>query len=166
MTLKDDLGLVPRCLYFMFGSLLAVATIATAYHDWPLVEAHKSSAIGFLLINIIALPLSVLIILWAVIGRHREWRITAQDVRIRLLSLTSWQKTHHILPEEIEAVVLDSFAYEDRGHRTAHWLTVTLKSGKTVHSPKTFDKAAVDQAYAEVERLKREVPDVFPANTP
>ena len=155
MTLKDDLGPVPRILYFLFGSLLAVATIATAYHDWPLVEAHKSSAIGFLLVNIIALPLSVLIILWAVIGRHREWRITAQDVRIRLLSLTSWQKTHHIAPQEIETVSQESFAYEDRARRTAHWLTVTTAEGKTYTSPKTFDKAAIDQAYAEVASLKQ-----------
>ena len=155
MTLKDDLGPVPRILYFLFGSLLAVATIATAYHDWPLVETHKSSAIGFLLINIIALPLSVLIMLWAVVGRHREWRITAQDVRIRLLSLTSWQKTHCIASQEIETVSQESFAYEDRARRTAHWLTVTLQDGKTYTSPKSFDKAAIDQAYIEVERMKR-----------
>ncbi len=155
MTLKDDLGLAPRILYFLFGSLLAVATIATAYHDWPLVQAHKSSAIGFLLINIIALPLAVLIILWAVIGRHREWRVNEQDIRIRLLSLTSWQKTQHIDPQEIETLSVDSYAYEDRAGRTAHWLKVTLKDGKTYTSPKTFDKAAIDQAYSEVERLKQ-----------
>ncbi len=157
MTLKDDLGPVPRFLYFAFGSLLAVATIATAYHDWPLVEAHKSSAIAFLLVNIISLPLAVLIILWAVIGRHREWRITGQAIRIRLLSLTSWQKTQHIPAQDIAAVAMDSYAYDDRAHRTAHWLTITAVDGKTYSSPKSFDKTAIEKARAEIESLKRPV---------
>jgi hypothetical protein len=154
MFLRDDLGPVPRTLYILLGFLLAVAAIANDYHDWPLVQAYKMSPVGFTLINVIAIPLSLLIIVWGAIGRHREWRIGEDHIRIRLLSLTSWQKIRHLQPQEIESLRLDTFDHDLENARTAYRLTITCTDGKQVQSPQTYDPAVISQAKAYIERLK------------
>lgn len=150
MILKDDLGLTPRLLYGLFGLILAFATIASAYHDWPLVETGKSSWLIFVLVNICLLPLSLLIIVWAVIGRHREWRIGSQGIRIRLLSLTSWQKSEHVTPDRIESVTAESFPYDDRSGRSAHWVTVQLTDGRVLKSPRMSDPMLAEAVRREL----------------
>lgn len=72
MTLKDELGLLPRFLYILVGIALAAAAISSDYHDWALIQTGKLPPFGFILINMVALPLAAGIILWACIGRHRN----------------------------------------------------------------------------------------------
>ncbi len=154
MTLKDDLGMVPRVLYGLFGFVLALATIGNDYHDWPLVEAGRQSLAVFIVVNLVALPLSILIVVWACIGRHREWRIAGNQIQVRLLSLTSWQKMQTIRADEISGFELQSFDHDDSHHRTAYWMTLTLNDGRRIESPKTFNKSEVDKARLQIESLK------------
>lgn len=146
MKLVEDLGLPARLLYLAFGALLMIATIATAWHDWPLVQAHKLPWPGFALLFLIALPLSLLIMVWAGVGRHREWHVHDDHIHIHLISLTSWARTTQVDAAQIDRLTLDNAAYEDRGARTAYWLNLHLKDGRTLLSPKTFDKNLVTQA--------------------
>ncbi len=146
MKLVEDLGLPARLLYLAFGALLMTATIATAWHDWPLVQMHKLPWIGFTLMLLVALPVSLLIMVWAAVGRHREWHVHDDHVHIHLISLTSWARTTQVNTAQIEALTLDNAAYEDRGGHTAYWLALRLKDGRTLLSPKTFDKNLVSQA--------------------
>ena len=150
MKLVEDLGLPARLLYLAFGLLLMTAAIVTAWHDWPLVQAHKLSWIGFTLMLAVALPVSLLIMVWAGVGRHREWHIHDDHIHIHLISLTSWAKVMQIESSQIDAMSLENAAYEDRGDHTAYWLSVRLKDGRNLISPKTFDKALVDQARQKV----------------
>ena len=157
MTLKDDLGMLPRVLYGIFGLVLALATIGNDYHDWSLVEAGRQSLVVFVLVNLLALPLSILIVLWACIGRHREWRIAGNRIQVRLLSLTSWQKMQTIQAAEISGFELQSFEHEDAHHRTAYWMTLTLSDGRRIESPKTFNKSEAEKACLQIEILKSSI---------
>ena len=146
MKLVEDLGLPARLLYLAFGVLLMTAAIATAWHDWPLVQMHKLSWLNFALLLIVALPVSLLIMVWAAVGRHREWHVHDDHIHIHLISLTSWARTTQVDAAQIEALTLDNAAYEDRGGHTAYWLDLRLKDGRTLLSPKTFDKNLAVQA--------------------
>ena len=146
MKLVEDLGLPARLLYLAFGALLMAATIATAWHDWPLVQAHKLPWAGFTLMLLVALPLSLLIMVWAGVGRHREWHVHDDHIHIHLISLTSWARTTQVDAAQIAQLTLDAAAYEDRAARTAYWLSLHLKDGRTLLSPKSFDKNLVAQA--------------------
>ena len=154
MKLKDDLGGTARVIYVIMGLALAAATIASAWHDWPAVMAGKSPPFSFWLMLIVALPLSLLVIIWACIGRHREWTIEGGQVRIRLLSLTSWQKTAYVPAAEITGVVLESFDHEVQNHRTAYWLTLTDRHGDLYRSPTTFSRTEAEKAAAEIEAMR------------
>lgn len=156
MKLKDDLGTPARLLYFLFGVVLAAATIASAYSEWPRVAAGKESPLVFVLLALLAVPLSLFIIIWACIGRHREWRIAEDHVRVRLLSLTSWQRDFRIHPEEIESLSRDQYSYEDKRGRIAYGVTVALRDGRTLHSPHTFDAAQAQLAWVSLQRLCRQ----------
>ena len=140
MKLVEDLGLPARLLYLAFGALLMTAAVATAWHDWPLVQAHKLPWLNFALLLIIALPVSLLIMVWAAVGRHREWHVHDDHIHIHLISLTSWARTTQVEAAHIETLTLDNAAYEDRGGHTAYWLNIRLKDGRTLLSPKTFDQ--------------------------
>lgn len=155
MTLKDELGLLPRFLYILFGVMLAAAAIASDYNDWALIEAGKMPPFGFILMNLIALPLALGIILWACIGRHREWHIADGHIRIRLLSLTSWRKTHHIMAEDIRDVEQHSYDPERKGNRVAHGLIVTLKDGRRLISPKSHDEKGLEIVRLHIESILR-----------
>jgi hypothetical protein len=155
MTLKDELGLLPRFLYIVFGVMLATAAIASDYNDWALIEAGKLPPFGFILMNLIALPLALGIILWACIGRHREWHIADGHIRIRLLSLTSWRKIHHIKAEDIRDVEQLSYDHERKGSRVAHGLIVTLKDGRRLISPKSHDEKRLEVARLHIESVAR-----------
>lgn len=146
MKLVEDLGLPARSLYMAFGALLMTATIATAWHDWPLVQVHKLPWTGFTLLLAIGLPVSLLIMVWAAVGRHREWHVHDDHIHIHLISLTLWARTTQVDAGQIEAMTLDSAAYEDRGGHTAYWLNLRLKDGRALLSPKTFDKNLATQA--------------------
>ena len=154
MKLKDDLGAAARTLYFVFGIVLAAATIATAYKEWPVVVAGKESPLVFVLLALIAMPLALFIVVWACIGRHREWSIADDHVRVRLLSLTSWQRDFRIHPEQIEDMSREQYSYDDKRGRVAYGLTVTLRDGRTFHSPQTFDAKQADQAWHSLEQLR------------
>ncbi len=156
MTLKDELGLLPRFLYIVVGITLAVAVVDSDYSEWALIAAGKMPPLGFILINVIALPLAMGIILWACIGRHREWRISNGQIRIRLLSLTSWRKTHHINAEDIRELTPESYDHERAGSRIHHGWIVSLKDGRRLVSPKSFDKAGLDQARLQIESKMRQ----------
>jgi len=154
MKLKDDLGVTVRTLYFLVGVVLAAATIASAWSEWPGVSSGKESPLGFGLLMVIAMPLSLFVIVWACVGRHREWKIGDDDVRIRLLSLTSWQKDMRIPAVEIESLVREQYSYDDNGGRVAYGVTVTLRDGKVYRSPRTFDAGQAEQAWQRLERLR------------
>jgi len=161
MTLKDDLGLTPRVLYGMFGAVLAIAAIASAYHDWPLIQSGKAFWLPFVLINAFILPLSLLIVVWAVIGRHREWRIDARGIRIRVLSLTSWQKSLLVAPRDIIDIAVEDFPYEDKSGRSAHWIAVHLADGRVLKSPRMVDPMlaeAVRRELAGIAKQEQESP--------
>ena len=127
---------------------------ALCWHDWPLVQAYKISPVGFTLINVVTVPSSLLIIVWGAIGRHREWRIGEDHIRIRLLSLTSWQKISHVRAEDIESLRVETFDHDLQTARTAYQLTITCKDGRQIQSPHTFDPAVISQAKARIEQLK------------
>jgi len=159
MKLVEDLGLPARLLYLAFGALLMVAAVATAWHDWPLVEARKLSWIGFTLMLAVALPVSLLIMVWAGVGRHREWHIHDDHIHIHLISLTAWARVTQIRQDEIATLSLETAAYEDRVRHTAYWLSVRLKDGRTLMSPKTFDKTLADRAQLKVGRFGNPDPE-------
>ena len=146
MKLVEDLGLPVRLLYVAFGALLMIAAIASAWHDWPLVQAHKLSWTGFALLLAVALPVSLLIMVWAAVGRHREWHVHDSHIHIHHISLTAWARTTQVEADQIAAMTVENAAYEDRAKHTAYWLDVRLKDGRTLRSPKTFDRSLVDQA--------------------
>jgi len=163
MTLKDELGLLPRFLYIVVGITLAVAVVDSDYSDWALIAAGKMPPVGFILINLIALPLALGIILWACIGRHREWRIADGQIRIRLMSLTSWRKTHYISAEDIRELTPESYDHERAGSRIHHGWIVSLKDGRRLVSPKSFDKTGLDQARLQIEsQMRRARPETDP----
>ncbi|WP_155847531.1 hypothetical protein [Asticcacaulis benevestitus] len=163
MTLKDELGLLPRFLYILVGVMLAAAAIASDYSDWALIEAGKMPPFGFILMNMIALPLALGIVLWACVGRHREWHIGDGHIRIRLLSLTSWRKTHHIMAEDIRDVAQHSYDHERKGSRVTHGLIVTLKDGRRLISPKSHDEKRLEMARLHIESVMRSpLPDNDP----
>lgn len=153
MKLVEDLGLPARLLYLAFGALLMIAAIASAWHDWPLIEARKLSWIGFTLMLAIALPVSLLIMVWAAVGRHREWHIHDDHIHIHLISLTSWARVMEVAKDDIAAFSLETVPYEDRARHTAYWLNIRLKDGRTLTSPKTFDKTLADRARLKVDRF-------------
>ena len=153
MKLKDDLGFAARSLYFIMGVVLATATVAAAFSQWPAVIAGKASPLSLILLLLIASPLSLFIIVWAVVGRHREWRIGDDHIRVRLLSLTSWQRDFRIHPEQIEAVDRQQYSYDDKAGRISHAITVTLRDGRKLESPQTFDAAQADQAWQKLQGL-------------
>ncbi len=154
MKLKDDLGAAARTLYFLVGVVLGAATVAAAYSDWPAVSAGKASPLGLGLLGVIAMPLALFIIVWACVGRHREWRITEDHVRIRLLSLTSWQKDLRIPAGQIESLKREQYSYDDDNGRVAYGVIVTLRDGKTYRSPRTFDSRQAEQAWQRLEYLR------------
>ncbi|WP_443747521.1 hypothetical protein [Asticcacaulis solisilvae] len=158
MKLKDDLGATVRTLYFLVGVVLAAATIASAWSEWPGVSSGKESPLGFGLLMIVAMPLSLFVIVWACVGRHREWKIGDDGVRIRLLSLTSWQKDLRVRAGEIETLTREQYNYDDNGGRVAYGVTMTLLDGKTYRSPRTFDAGQAEQAWQRLERLKAATP--------
>jgi len=161
MTLKDELGLLPRFLYIVVGITLAVAVVDSDYSDWALIAAGKMPPLGFILINLIALPLALGIILWACIGRHREWRIADGQIRIRLMSLTSWRKTHYISAEDIRELTPESYDHERAGSRIHHGWIVSLKDGRRLVSPKSYDKTGLDQARLQIEsQMRRPRPEM------
>ena len=163
MTLKDELGLLPRFLYVVVGITLGAAAISSDYSDWALIEAHRLPPFGFILINLIALPLAAGIILWACIGRHREWRITEEGIRIRSLSLTSWRKTHHVKAGDIRELISESYEDERIGSRIRHGWIVMLADGRRLVSPKSFDKARLDLARLQIEsQMRRARPEIDP----
>jgi hypothetical protein len=163
MTLKDELGLLPRFLYIVVGITLAVAAISSDYHDWALIAAGKLPPFGFVLINVIALPLAAGIILWACIGRHREWHVSDGQIRIRLISLTSWRKTHHINVEDISQLTPESYDHEHQGSRITHGWIILLKDGRRLVSPKSFDKAGLDGARLQIEsQMLKARPEIDP----
>ncbi|HVZ29907.1 MAG TPA: hypothetical protein VG839_05905 [Asticcacaulis sp.] len=153
MKLKDDLGVAARVLYFIFGVVLGAAGLASAWSDYHLVTAGKASPVGIVLVCLVILPLSLFVILWACIGRHREWRIDGSGIRIRLLSLTSWQKDVQIQPADIAAVEREQYNYDDTGGRVAYGVTITLKDGKTYRSPRSFNATEAEAAWTEIERF-------------
>lgn len=157
MKLKDDLGFAARSLYFIMGVVLAVATVAAAFSQWPTVIAGKASPLSLilLLLLLIASPLALFIIVWAVVGRHREWRIGDDHIRIRLLSLTSWQRDFRIHPEQIEAIDRQQYSYEDKAGRVSHAITVTLRDGRKLESPQTFDAGQADQAWQKLQAMSK-----------
>jgi hypothetical protein len=154
MKLKDDLGATVRTLYLLVGVVLAAATVASAWSEWPGVSSGKESPVGFGLLMIIAMPLSLFVIVWACVGRHREWKIGDDHVRIRLLSLTSWQKDLRVHAGEIETLTREQYSYDDHDGRVAYGVTMTLLDGKTYRSPRTFDAGQAEQAWRRLERLK------------
>jgi hypothetical protein len=156
MTLKDELGLLPRFLYIVVGITLAAAAIGSDYSDWALIEAGKLPPFGFILVNLVALPLAAGIILWACIGRHREWQVTDGQIRIRLLSLTSWRKTHHIKAEDIRELTSESYDHERAISRVTHGWIVILKDGRRLVSPKSFDGAELEKARLQIESRMRQ----------
>jgi hypothetical protein len=163
MTLKDELGLLPRFLYIVVGVTLAVAAISSDYSDWALIEAGKLPPFGFILINLVALPLAAGIILWACIGRHREWRVADGEIRIRLLSLTSWRKTLHVKAEDISELTQESYDHERAGSRMTFGWIVILKDGRRLVSPKSFDGAGLDRARLQIEsQIRKARPETDP----
>lgn len=153
MKLKDDLGVAARVLYFIVGIVLGAAGLASAWGDFPAVAAHKASPLGIVLVCLIILPLSLFVILWACIGRHREWKIDGEGIRIRLLSLTSWRRDLQIAAADIAAFEREQYSYDDDSGRVAYGVTVRLKDGKTYRSPRSFNAKEAEAAWAEIERL-------------
>lgn len=153
MKLKDELGLPARMLYFLMGIVLGIATIASAFSQWPAVTAGKEPMLGFMLLVLIAMPLSLLIILWACVGRHREWRIDSDHIRIRMLSLTVWKRDVRIRPEQIESLSREQFSYDDEDGRIAYGITVHLRDGRDLQSPQTFSADQADMAWAKLQAL-------------
>jgi hypothetical protein len=153
MKLKDDLGVAARVLYFIVGVVLGAAGLASAWGDFPAVAAHKASPAGIILVCLIILPLSLFVILWACIGRHREWRIDGEGIRIRLLSLTSWKHDLQIRPDEIAGFEREQYSYDDNSGRVAYGVTLKLKDGKAYRSPRSFNPKEAEAAWAEIERL-------------
>jgi len=145
------------------GITLGAAAIVSDYNDWALIAAGKMPPFGFILMNVIALPLALGIVLWAVIGRHREWRVADGEIRIRLLSLTSWRRTHHIPAHEIESVTQESYDPERGRSRVPHGWIVRLKDGRRLVSPKSFDAGALETARLQIEsHMRAPVPDNDP----
>ncbi len=146
MTLKDRLGPVARTGFAMIGVLLVVATVASIYDDWPVIQEHRSSSLPLLVICAIALPLALMIIVWSSIGRLKEWRIETDHLSIRLMSLTSWMRIIDIRAADIRDFEVESYDYEDGGSRTAHWIVMTLHDGRRYKSPRTYSGEEIDEA--------------------
>jgi hypothetical protein len=155
MKLKDDLGFAARSLYFVMGVVLATATVAAACSQWPAVIMGKASPLSLILLLLIASPLALFIIVWAVVGRHREWQIGQDHIRVRLLSLTSWRRDFRIHPEQIESIDRQQFSYDDKAGRTSHAITVTLRDGRKLESPQTFDAGQAEQAWQKLHALSK-----------
>ncbi|MFT4077240.1 MAG: hypothetical protein QM647_17060 [Asticcacaulis sp.] len=163
MILKDELGLLPRGLYIVIGLVLAAAAITSDYADWPLIAAHKLPPFGFILINLIALPLALALVLWGCIGRHREWRLSDEGIHIRLLSLTSWRKTRYIVAEDIRTLTQESYGDERPGRAIIHGWIVVLEDGQRLVSPQSLDGAALEVIRLQIEsRMRRRKPDFDP----
>jgi hypothetical protein len=163
MILKDELGWLPRALYVMVGLTLAAAAISSDYHGWARVEAHKLPPFGFILMNVLTLPLALGLVLWGCIGRHREWRISSAGIRIRLLSLTSWQKSQYIEGNDICELRQESYADERAGRPILHGWIVVLKDGRRLVSPKSPDPAGLETLRLQIEsRMRAPKPDFDP----
>jgi hypothetical protein len=161
MIVKDELGGLPRFVYVVVGLTLATAAISSDYHDWALIEAHKLPPFGFILINMVALPLALGLVLWACIGRHREWRISDGRIRIRLLSLTSWQRRHYITSDDIRELTQESYADERAGRPVMHGWIVTLHDGQRLVSPKSLDLAGLEVHRLQIESQMRVLKPAF-----
>jgi hypothetical protein len=133
MKLKDDLGFAARSLYFVMGVVLATATVAAAFSQWPAVIMGKAS------------PLSLILLL----------QIGQDHIRVRLLSLTSWRRDFRIHPEQIESIDRQQFSYDDKAGRTSHAITVTLRDGRKLESPQTFDAGQAEQAWQKLHALSK-----------
>ena len=154
MTLQDRLGPMARTLFAATGALLLVATVATVYSDWPVIEAHHQSSLGLFAVCAVALPIAFLIIIWASIGRLKEWRIEGDHLSIRLMSLTSWMRIITIRREDIRGFAVESYAYEDGNDRTAHWIVMTLTDGKRYKSPMTYDGEEIQEARLALDSMR------------
>ena len=139
MTLKDHLGPLARMMFGATGGLLLIAAVATAYADWPVVVMHRESSLGLIVTCAVSIPVALLIIIWASIGRFKEWRIEGDHLSIRLMSLTSWMRIVEVRAEDIHSFEVESYDYEDNGDRTAHWIVMTLQNGRRYKSPRTYD---------------------------
>lgn len=154
MTLKDHLGPLARTMFASVGVLLLVASVASAYSDWPIIVEHRASSLGLLLTLAIALPVALLIIIWSSIGQLKEWRIENDHLSIRLMSLTSWMRIVDIRGEDIHDFQVEAYDYEDGGRRTAHWIVMTLKDGRRYKSPRTFQAEEISEARALMQTMR------------
>ncbi len=154
MTLKDHLGPLARTLFGATGGLLLVAAVATAYADWPVVTSRHESGLGLIATCALSIPVALLIIIWSSIGRFKEWRIEGDHLSIRLMSLTSWMRIVEVRAEDIHAFEVESYAYEDNGDRTAHWIVMTLQDGRRYKSPRTYDGEEIDEARRALSTLR------------
>ncbi|MBW8880971.1 MAG: hypothetical protein JF615_05935, partial [Asticcacaulis sp.] len=159
MTFKDHLGPVARTMFALIGVLLLIVAVATMYRDWPLVETHKSSLLGFILTCLIALPLSLLVVVWAAIGRMKEWRIGDDGIRMRMMSLTAWARQEQVQPGDIADITVETFAYEDQRNRSAHWLVLTTTDGRRFKSPRVYDAMVAEVMRSRVTALKDKTPN-------
>ncbi len=76
----------------------------------------------------------------------KEWRIEGDHLSIRLMSLTSWMRIIDVRPEDIRDFRVESYAYEDGGDRTAHWIVMTMHDGRRYKSPRTFRADEIGEA--------------------
>ena len=154
MTFKDNLGLLARTMFALIGLFLLVVAVATIYHDWPLVETHRSPLFGFVLTCLITIPLGLLILVWAVIGQTKAWHISSDHIRVNLMSLTAWQREIRLRSDEIADIAVETFAYDDVGRRTAHWIIVTTTDGRRFKSPRVYDAMVIEVLRNKIASLK------------
>ncbi|EGF90530.1 hypothetical protein ABI_35530 [Asticcacaulis biprosthecium C19] len=160
MVLKDNLGIAARTVFFLIGLLLLVVVVATIYHDWPLVQAHKSSLFGFVLTCLICLPLGILILVWAVIGHMKTWRIATDGVHMRQMSLTHWAHENILEPAEIADIQVESFNHDEHGRKSAHWVMITTTDGRRHKSPRVYDPMVAEVMRSRIAALKPGVADI------
>ncbi|ESQ75427.1 hypothetical protein [Asticcacaulis sp. AC402] len=154
MVFKDNLGLAARTVFFLIGLLLLAVAVATVYHDWPLVVARKASLFGFVLTCLICLPLGILILVWAVIGHMKTWRIAPDGIHVRTMSLTHWAREDVLEADEIADIAVESFNHDEHGRKSAHWVTITTTDGRRHKSPRVYDPMVAEAMRSRIAALK------------
>ncbi|ESQ89641.1 hypothetical protein ABAC460_12285 [Asticcacaulis sp. AC460] len=160
MVLKDNLGMAARTVFFLIGLLLLVVAVATMYHDWPSVQAHKASLFGFVLTCLICLPVGLLILVWAAIGHMKSWRIATDGIHVRTMSLTQWAHEDLLEAGEIADIAVESFNHDELGRKSAHWVTITTTDGRRHKSPRVYDPMVAEVMRSRIAALKPETADI------
>lgn len=155
MRLHGEANLFTRLLMAIFGLTLIGAALASTYHDWPLVLAQKLLPVGFALALFLAIPLGLLVVIWAIIGEKRDWILEGDHLVVRALSLTSWKSKQKININDIKQFRLRSVDHQSENTKGAAWIEVYLDQNQRLSSP-VSDKISDVLEMMEALKAKKE----------